>query len=148
MEGLAQVCTQTPFKDGLCIDHYRLKKNHDHKFLNSDGQARLSNEKHCDQVNTKFMADKAYETTRDQMDDLKKQFIEMDEDGSGDINVLELGRAMEKLGKPKVRGWSAAEWGCRTAPQKGNIASFVAACCKPEPSPPFFSPRTSYNFAK
>jgi allograft inflammatory factor 1 len=103
MEGLAEACTQAPFKNGYCIDHYRLQKNppNNHKFLNADGQARLSIDKHCDKINKKFMMDRSYETTQEQMEDLKKRFMEMDEDGSGDIDVLELGRAMEKLGKPK-----------------------------------------------
>jgi allograft inflammatory factor 1 len=35
------------------------------------------------------------------MEELKRNFLDMDEDGSGDIDVVELGRAMEKLGKPK-----------------------------------------------
>ena len=35
------------------------------------------------------------------MEELKRNFLDMDEDGSGDIDVVELGRTMEKLGKPK-----------------------------------------------
>jgi len=107
MEGLDEACTQPPFKDGFCIDHYRLQKNSkgagkaNHRFLNDNGRARLSVDQHCDAINKKFMEDKSYDTTSDQMEDLKKNFMEMDEDGSGDIDILELGRAMEKLGKPK-----------------------------------------------
>jgi len=35
------------------------------------------------------------------MQQLQTQFISMDEDGSGAIDIGELGRAMERLGKPK-----------------------------------------------
>jgi len=107
MEGLDEACTQPPFKDGFCIDHYRLQKNSkgagkaNHRYLNDNGRAKLSVDQHCDAINKKFMADKSYDTTPDQMEDLKKNFMDMDEDGSGDIDILELGRAMEKLGKPK-----------------------------------------------
>jgi len=64
--------------------------------------------KKCDEMNEEYikdaegtMANDDLEKFKNQLNDYKKQFQEMDENGSGDIDIMELGRAMERLKKPK-----------------------------------------------
>ncbi len=50
-------------------------------------------------MNAEWLA--AGKAEQEKLDEMSVKFQEMDEDGSGDIDVPELGRAMERLGKPK-----------------------------------------------
>eukprot|EP00753_Platysulcus_tardus_P002757 PLAT11869.1.p1 GENE.PLAT11869.1~~PLAT11869.1.p1 ORF type:complete len:162 (+),score=74.76 PLAT11869.1:52-486(+) len=54
-----------------------------------------------ERVNSTFLGDPEYDVDEEKLAEFAARFKEMDEDGSGDIDILELGRAMEKLGKPK-----------------------------------------------
>ncbi|XP_035670862.1 allograft inflammatory factor 1-like [Branchiostoma floridae] len=62
-------------------------------------------EKSLDQINQKFQTDDDYkevEDLADRLESLKKKFMEFDEDNSGDIDIMELKRMMEKLGQAKT----------------------------------------------
>ncbi|XP_078577644.1 allograft inflammatory factor 1-like [Branchiostoma floridae x Branchiostoma japonicum] len=62
-------------------------------------------EKSLDQINQKFLTDDDYkevEGLADRLESLKKKFMEFDEDNSGDIDIMELKRMMEKLGQAKT----------------------------------------------
>jgi len=98
-------CPQPVFKNDLCIDHVRQgftkggQQVHDH--LTQFGKKKLSVQEQCDELNVKFLADNTYNTDAKTLDVYKQKFMDMDLDGSGDIDIHELGLAMEKIGKPK-----------------------------------------------
>jgi len=101
-------CSQDQFKNNYCIDHWREHSgvstksgqiNHAH--LNTFGKAKLNSDQECDRINQQFLNDKQYDVDEAKLLEYKSKFQEMDENGSGDIDIHELGRAMERLGKPK-----------------------------------------------
>jgi len=95
-------CPQPVFKNGVCIDHSITKEGViEHKHLNTFGKAKLNVEQECDRINQQFLNDKNYECDINVLNEYKVKFREMDENGSGDIDINELGRAMERLKKPK-----------------------------------------------
>jgi len=69
--------------------------------LNNFGQKKLGNALDATKINQTYLDNPQFDVTQERLDELLLQFQEMDEDGSGDIDVYELGRAMERLGKPK-----------------------------------------------
>jgi len=96
-------CNQPSFKDGLCMDCNRKSTNSgkqmEHGHLNAFGKKKVNNQEECKKLNAEWL--KAGKAEQDKLDEMQQKFMEMDEDGSGDIDVPELGRAMERLGKPK-----------------------------------------------
>jgi len=99
-------CNAAQFKDSLCVDHLREQKAGSsvevkHSHLNTFGKAKVGIEEKCDGINSEFLTGGKYEVTQERLDELKTKFLEMDEDASGAIDLQELGRAMERLGKPK-----------------------------------------------
>jgi len=87
------------------MDHARTAskkgKEIDHKFLNTLGKNKKSVEQDCKQLNEEILLSATYDTDEKTLEELRIKFMEMDENGSGDIDITELGRAMEKLGKNK-----------------------------------------------
>nr|AEX55297.1 allograft inflammatory factor-1 [Pinctada imbricata] len=70
------------------------------------GQLRKEQEAILDDINQTFADDKdyveEYEDLADRLQRYKEQFMEFDEDNSGDIDIMELKRMMEKLGQAKT----------------------------------------------
>jgi len=73
----------------------------DHKFLNKFGKDKLSVEQEIQKVNQEFLSDPKFSCDEKSLAEFRNKFVEMDEDGSGDIDIRELGKALERLGKPK-----------------------------------------------
>jgi len=101
-------CPQQQFKNNYCIDHWREHSGIStktseikHNYLNQFGKNKVSVDELCDQINETFLNNTAFNTDEKQLQQYKRKFMDMDEDGSGDIDIGELGRALEKLGKPK-----------------------------------------------
>jgi len=96
-------CNQPAFKDGLCMDCHRKGQNAgkqiSHGHLNAFGKKKVNNETECKKLNEEYL--KAGKADADKLQELQEKFMEMDEDGSGDIDIVELGKAMERLGKHK-----------------------------------------------
>eukprot|EP01147_Barroeca_monosierra_P002026 gene2026-5099_t len=58
-----------------------------------------------DKMNEQIVSDGKYDQVDDLQEKLEKfkhKFMEFDEDNSGDIDLMELKRMMEKLGQPKT----------------------------------------------
>ncbi|XP_065067827.1 allograft inflammatory factor 1-like [Rhopilema esculentum] len=70
------------------------------------GQLRQTQENDLDAINLLYMDDadnlEEYPDLAEKLDAYKKQFMEFDEDNSGDIDIMELKRMMEKLGQAKT----------------------------------------------
>ncbi|KAL9989273.1 hypothetical protein ACROYT_G003806 [Oculina patagonica] len=72
------------------------------------GQLRQCQEKDLDEINKSFVSSGDYDDEDDypdlneRLEAYKKQFMEFDEDNSGDIDIMELKRMMEKLGQAKT----------------------------------------------
>ncbi|KAK3097517.1 hypothetical protein FSP39_010397, partial [Pinctada imbricata] len=70
------------------------------------GQLRKEQEAILDDINQTFADDtdyvEEYEDLADRLQRYKEQFMEFDEDNSGDIDIMELKRMMEKLGQAKT----------------------------------------------
>ncbi|XP_003387413.1 PREDICTED: allograft inflammatory factor 1-like [Amphimedon queenslandica] len=73
------------------------------------GALKRQQEEDLDAVNQSFITSRNYDDDEDtesplaeRLDKYKKQFMEFDEDHSGDIDIMELKRMMEKLGQAKT----------------------------------------------
>ena len=69
------------------------------------GQLKASQKKQLDEMNEGYYSGGKYEDIEDLGDKLvayRDQFMEFDEDNSGDIDMMELKRMMEKLGQAKT----------------------------------------------
>ncbi|EGD75935.1 allograft inflammatory factor 1 [Salpingoeca rosetta] len=69
------------------------------------GQLKDKQSAELDRLNEQIISDGKYEQTDDLAEKLEKfkhKFMEFDEDHSGDIDMMELKRMMEKLGQPKT----------------------------------------------
>eukprot|EP00794_Sanderia_malayensis_P015832 gene15832-17428_t len=71
------------------------------------GQLRASQEKQLDDINELYLDDHAddveeYPDLAARLKAFKAQFMEFDENNSGDIDIMELKRMMEKLGQAKT----------------------------------------------
>ncbi|CAH3037413.1 unnamed protein product, partial [Pocillopora meandrina] len=72
------------------------------------GQLRSDQERNLDEINKSFVDSGDYDDEddypdlNDRLEGYKKQFMEFDEDNSGDIDIMELKRMMEKLGQAKT----------------------------------------------
>jgi len=80
----------------------------DHQGGKRYGQLRQGQEKNLDEINKSFVSSGDYDDEDDypdlneRLESYKKQFMEFDEDDSGDIDIMELKRMMEKLGQAKT----------------------------------------------
>lgn len=77
----------------------------DHQGGKRFGQLKKEQDEKLDEVNKDFLDDEDYSEVEDLADRLlsyKAQFVEFDEDNSGDIDIMELKRMMEKLGQAKT----------------------------------------------
>lgn len=72
------------------------------------GQLKKNQENNLDEINRSFISSGDYDDEDDypdlneRLESYKKQFMEFDEDHSGDIDIMELKRMMEKLGQAKT----------------------------------------------
>jgi allograft inflammatory factor 1 len=69
------------------------------------GQLRKGQEAALDEMNQNYLSSGDYDDVEDLEDKLgsyKRQFMEFDENNSGDIDIMELKRMMEKLGQAKT----------------------------------------------
>ncbi|XP_065829321.1 allograft inflammatory factor 1-like [Oscarella lobularis] len=69
------------------------------------GQLKAEQEQQLDRTNDEFRAGGKYDDVEDlneKLEAYKKQFMEFDENNSGDIDIMELKRMMEKLGQAKT----------------------------------------------
>nr|CAC38780.1 allograft inflammatory factor 1 [Suberites domuncula]CAC85493.1 Allograft Inflammatory Factor 1 [Suberites domuncula] len=69
------------------------------------GQLRRDQESGLDELNRSYLTSGDWDDVEDleeRLEAYKKQFMEFDEDNSGDIDIMELKRMMEKLGQAKT----------------------------------------------
>jgi len=72
------------------------------------GALKKEQELSLDEINKQYLEDEDYQDEDDypdlngQLEGYKKQFMEFDEDNSGDIDLMELKRMMEKLDQAKT----------------------------------------------
>mmetsp|Transcript_55749 Transcript_55749/g.90842 ORF Transcript_55749/g.90842 Transcript_55749/m.90842 type:complete len:150 (+) Transcript_55749:67-516(+) len=80
----------------------------DHQGGKKYGQLRKTQEQNLDEINKSYINsgdyddEEEYPDLNDRLEAYKKQFMEFDEDNSGDIDIMELKRMMEKLGQAKT----------------------------------------------
>jgi len=70
------------------------------------GEMMKRREKDLDEINRQFLQSGTYdeeENLEERLEQYKAQFIRFDEDASGDIDLMELSRMLEKLEQPKTR---------------------------------------------
>ncbi|XP_062515612.1 allograft inflammatory factor 1-like [Corticium candelabrum] len=69
------------------------------------GELKSRQENELDRTNQEFLTGGKFEDVEDlaeRLESYKKQFMEFDENHSGDIDIMELKRMMEKLGQAKT----------------------------------------------
>jgi len=69
------------------------------------GQLKQGQERQLDEMNQQYLSSGDWDDVEDLEEKLtsyKKQFMEFDENNSGDIDIMELKRMMEKLGQAKT----------------------------------------------
>ncbi|CAI8017810.1 Allograft inflammatory factor 1 [Geodia barretti] len=69
------------------------------------GQLKKDQETALDEMNRSYLSSGDYddvEDLEDKLESYKRQFMEFDENNSGDIDIMELKRMMEKLGQAKT----------------------------------------------
>lgn len=80
----------------------------DHQGGKRYGQLREIQEQNLNEINKSYVDSGDYDDEEDypdlneRLEAYKKQFMEFDEDNSGDIDIMELKRMMEKLGQAKT----------------------------------------------
>ncbi|XP_046845725.1 allograft inflammatory factor 1-like [Xenia sp. Carnegie-2017] len=80
----------------------------DHQGGKAFGVLKQEQEKKLDEINQSFINTGDYDDEEEwpdlegSLNGYKKQFMEFDEDNSGDIDIMELKRMMEKLGQAKT----------------------------------------------
>ncbi|KAJ7383500.1 apoptosis-inducing factor [Desmophyllum pertusum] len=80
----------------------------DHQGGKRFGALRQQQEGNLDEINKSYVAsgdfddEDDYPDLNERLDSYKKQFMEFDENHSGDIDIMELKRMMEKLGQAKT----------------------------------------------
>ncbi|XP_068692083.1 allograft inflammatory factor 1-like [Montipora capricornis] len=80
----------------------------DHQGGKAYGQLRKNQEDNLDEINKSYIAsgdyddEEEYPDLNERLESYKKQFMEFDENNSGDIDIMELKRMMEKLGQAKT----------------------------------------------
>ncbi|XP_036290424.1 allograft inflammatory factor 1 isoform X1 [Pipistrellus kuhlii] len=69
------------------------------------GLLRAQQEEKLDEINKQFLDDPKYSSDEDLLSKLeafKKKYMEFDQNGNGDIDIMSLKRMLEKLGVPKT----------------------------------------------
>ncbi|CAE1269071.1 AIF1 [Acanthosepion pharaonis] len=69
------------------------------------GMLKDKQDTHLSRINQQFLDDIAYcdvEDLEEKLISYKRQFVQFDEDASGDLNIMDVKRMMEKLGQAKT----------------------------------------------